>query len=105
MPSITVQVSDDDREQIDVVADLLDTDRNTVIREALREGLAEMRLDLAVEQYRAGELSADEAARIAGLNLADWLAIARERNLTPQFTADDRAADDRADAAATASEL
>jgi len=93
MPSVSARIPDDDNDEIEAVAELLDADKSTVIREALREGLADMRLDLAVKQYQTGEVSVNEAARIAGLSLADWLVVARERNLTTQLTPDDLAAD------------
>ncbi|ERH02991.1 MAG: ribbon-helix-helix, copG family, UPF0175 family protein [Halonotius sp. J07HN6] len=93
MPSVSARIPDDDKEEINAVAELLDADKSTVIREALREGLADIRIDLAVEQYQTGEISVNQAARIAGLSLADWLVVARERNLTTQLTPDDLSAD------------
>jgi len=93
MPSVSARIPDDDNDEIEAVAELLDSDKSTVIREALREGLADIRLDRAVEQYQTGDVSANQAARIAGLSLADWLVVARERNLTTQLTPDDLAAD------------
>jgi Ribbon-helix-helix protein, copG family./Uncharacterised protein family (UPF0175). len=93
MPSVSARIPDDDKEEINAVAELLDADKSTVIREALREGLADMRIDLAVEQYQTGDISVNQAARIAGLSLADWLVVARERNLTTQLTPDDLSAD------------
>lgn len=93
MPSVSARIPDDDNDEIETVAELLDADKSTVIREALREGLADMRIDLAVKQYQTGEVSVNQAARIAGLSLADWLVVARERNLTTQLTPDDLAAD------------
>jgi|APHM01.1.fsa_nt_gi Ribbon-helix-helix protein, copG family./Uncharacterised protein family (UPF0175). len=92
MPSVSARIPDDDKEEINAVAELLDADKSTVIREALREGLADMRIDLAVEQYQTGDISVNQAARIAGLSLADWLVVARERNLTTQLTPDDLSA-------------
>lgn len=93
MPSVSARIPDDDNDEIEAVAELLNSDKSTVIREALREGLADIRLDRAVEQYQTGDVSVNEAARIAGLSLADWLVVARERNLTTQLTPDDLAAD------------
>lgn len=93
MPSVSARIPDDDNEEIEAVAELLDSDKSEVIREALREGLAEIRLAVAVEQYQTGEVSVNEAARIAGLSLADWLVVARDRNLTTQLTPADLDAD------------
>ncbi|MUV86460.1 ribbon-helix-helix protein, CopG family [Natronomonas sp. CBA1123] len=97
MPSISARVPDDEKEAIEEVAALLEEDRSTTIRKALREGLTELRIRVAVEQYQSGEVSVNEAARLAGVSLAEWLEIARERNLTSQLTPSDLEAD--ADAA------
>lgn len=93
MPSISARVPDDEKEAIEEVAELLDEDRSTTIRKALREGLDELRVRLAVERYQSGELSVNEAARIADVSLGEWLEIARERNLTTQLTPEDLEAD------------
>ena len=93
MPSISARVPEDDEAAIGAVADLLETDESTVIRKALREGLADIRIRVAVERYRSGEISVNEAARIAGVSLVEWLEIAREHNLTTQLTPDDLEAD------------
>jgi predicted HTH domain antitoxin len=93
MPSISARVPDDEKEAIEEVAELLDEDRSTTIRKALREGLDELRVRLAVERYQTGEVSVNEAARIADVSLGEWLEIARERNLTTQLTPEDLEAD------------
>lgn len=97
MPSISARLSDDEANCLDEVADLLGEDRSTTIRKALSEGLRDIRVRIAVERYQSGEISVNEAARVAGVSLAEWLEIARERNLTHQLTPEDLAAD--ADAA------
>jgi len=97
MPSIEVHLSEDDADEIEAVASPLDTDENTVIRKALREGLADLRRDHSIERYQTGDVSMNQAARIADLSLANWLVVAREHGLTTQLTPVDLAAD--ADAA------
>ncbi|PSQ10644.1 hypothetical protein BRC93_08785 [Halobacteriales archaeon QS_5_70_15] len=64
-------------------------DKSSVIRKALSEGLREMRVRQAVEQYRTADVSVKRAARIAGVSLGEWLGIARERNLTTRLTPGD----------------
>lgn len=86
MPSISARIPDEEREALEEVADLLDEDRSTTIRKALREGLHDLRIRIAVERYQTGELSVNQAARIAGVSLGEWLEIARERNLTTQLS-------------------
>lgn len=89
MPSISARIPDEDAERLEEVAGLLDEDRSTVIRKALREGMRELRIRKAVERYQSGDVSAKQAARIAGVSLGEWFEIARERNLTTQLTPDD----------------
>lgn len=89
MSSISARLPDDEREELDEVAALLGLDRSETIRKALAEGLRDLRVRLAVERYQTGDVSVNEAARIAGVSLAEWLEIARDRNLTTQLTAED----------------
>lgn len=89
MPSISARIPDEEREQLDEVAALLGEDRSTTIRRALDEGLHELRIKIAVQQYQSGDVSVNEAADIGGVSVAEWLEIARERNLTHQLTPDD----------------
>lgn len=93
VPSISARIPDDDEDELEAVVELLDEDKSSVIRKALSEGLSELRRRVAVEQYQSGEVSANEAARIAGVSVAEWLEIARERNLTSQLTPEDLDAD------------
>lgn len=85
MTSISARIPDEDEEELQKVAGLLDEDKSSTIRKALREGLEEIRIRLAVERYQSGDVSVNEAARIAGVSIAEWLEIAREHNLTTQL--------------------
>lgn len=99
MPSISARIPDEDEEALEEVAALLEEDKSTIIRRALREGLTDLRIQRAVERYQTGDISVNQAARVAGVSLAEWLEIAREHNLTTQLSADDLDAD--ADSART----
>lgn len=89
MPTISARLSDEELTELEDVAELLEDDRSTTIRKALEEGLRELRVREAVGRYQQGDVGATEAARIAGVSVAEWLAVARERNLTTQLTAAD----------------
>lgn len=93
VPSISARIPDEDEAILEEVADLLDEDKSTVIRKALREGLSDLRIRVAIERYQSGEVSTNQAARIAGVSIAEWLEIAREHNLTAQLSPDELAAD------------
>ncbi|WP_202320778.1 UPF0175 family protein [Archaeoglobus neptunius] len=52
---------------------------------AIKEGIKELRLRKAIELYVTGKKSMKQAARIAGVSLAEWFEIARERGLLVQI--------------------
>lgn len=93
MPSISARIPDDEEEALEEVAELLGEDKSTTIRKALNEGLYDIRVRIAIERYQSGDASVNEAARIAGVSLSEWLEIARERNLTSQLSPEDLEAD------------
>lgn len=97
MASISARIPDEEATELEEVAALLGEDKSTVIRKALGEGLRDLRIRLAVQRYQSGEVSVNEAARIANVSLGEWLEIARDNNLTTHLTAADLQADaDRA---------
>lgn len=85
MPSVSVIISGDENSELEAVMQILDEEKNTVIRKALSEGLQSLRHRVAIERYQSGEISVNQAARVAGVSLADWLTIAGEQNLTTQL--------------------
>ena len=93
MPSISARIPDDEEEILEEVADLLEEDKSTTIRKALHRGLYDLRVRVAIERYQSGEISVNEAARIAGVSLGEWFEIARERNITSQLSPADLEAD------------
>lgn len=86
MASISARIPEEDEELLETVTALLDEDKSTVIRKALREGLAELRIRTAIQRYQSGDISTNQAARVAGVTIAEWLELAREHNLTTQLT-------------------
>lgn len=89
MTTISARLPDDEADELDEVAALLDEDRSTVIRKALDEGLHTLRVRLAIQRYQTGDVSMKQAARLAGVSLGEWFDIARKHNLTTQLTPED----------------
>lgn len=89
MTTISARLPDDEADELDEVAALLDEDRSSVIRKALDEGLHTLRVRLAIQRYQTGDVSMKQAARLAGVSLGEWFDIARKHNLTTQLTPED----------------
>ncbi len=85
MPTVSVRIGDDEKDELDDVAQLLEQDRSTTMRQALREGLETLRTRHAVERYQSDDVSVNEAAQLAGVSIAEWLEIAQARGLTTQL--------------------
>jgi hypothetical protein len=88
MPTISARLGEGEKAELDDVAALLSEDRSTTIRKALSEGLATL---------RTGRRRAVPVRRrlrhggrtIADCSVAEWLDVARERNLTTQLQLSD----------------
>ncbi|CCQ34580.1 hypothetical protein HLRTI_002929 [Halorhabdus tiamatea SARL4B] len=89
MPTVSVRLPDEEKDELEAVADLLEEDWSTIIRKSLRDGLHDLRVRHAVERYQSGDVAVTEAARLANVTVAEWLEIAREKNLTVQFRRED----------------
>jgi predicted HTH domain antitoxin len=97
VPSISARIPEDEERELAEVIEILGEDKSTVIRKALHEGLGSLRERIAIQRYQAGEISVNQAARLAGVSIAEWFEIAREHNLTTQLKPEDIESD--ADAA------
>lgn len=89
MPSISARIPEDEERELAEVIEILGEEKSTVIRKALEEGLGTLRERIAIQRYQAGEISVNQAARLAGVSIAEWFEIAREHNLTTQLKPED----------------
>ena len=89
MPTVSVRIDEEEKAELDAVAELLEQDRSTTMRQAMREGVETLRTRHAVERYQSGDISINEAAALAGLSIAEWLELAHDRGLTTQLTETD----------------
>ncbi|HUX99847.1 MAG TPA: UPF0175 family protein [Candidatus Deferrimicrobium sp.] len=76
-------------EDIEELAKLLGINKETAKRMALEEGIKELKLKKAIELYVFNKISIKQAARIAGITLADWFTIAKEKGLLIQISPDE----------------
>jgi predicted HTH domain antitoxin len=71
------------------LAELLGINKEEAKRKALEEGLKELRLRKAIELYISNKISLKQTARIAGISLAEWFNIAKEKGLLVQINPDE----------------
>ncbi|WP_456330689.1 UPF0175 family protein [Archaeoglobus sp.] len=56
------------------------------VEACIKRGIKKLRLRKAIELYVTGKKSMKQAARIAGISLAEWFEIAREKGLLVQIS-------------------
>ena len=71
--------------EIEKLAEILGVSRDEAFKMVLEEGIRELRLRKALELYASGKVGVKQAARIAGLSLAEWFEVAREKGLLVQI--------------------
>ena len=79
----------DDKEFVDA---RLYPDEPTLIQDALRHlvrARPELRIDLAVHKYRAGDISLAKAAELAGISWAQMKDVLLEKGVAPRLGPDD----------------
>ncbi|MBD3254421.1 MAG: hypothetical protein GF383_04970 [Candidatus Lokiarchaeota archaeon] len=74
---------------IEELAELLGINKEEATRKTLEVGLKELKLKKAIELYISNEISIKQAARTAGISLADWFTIPKEKGLLVQISPDE----------------
>ncbi|MHA1358178.1 MAG: UPF0175 family protein [Candidatus Helarchaeota archaeon] len=54
-------------------------------QKALQEGIKDLKLKKAIELYIENKISVKEAARVAGISLAEWFMVAKDKGLLVQI--------------------
>ena len=71
--------------EIEDLAELLGISKEEAQKKALQEGIKDLKLRKAIELYVNNKISIKQATRIAGISLADWFVIAKEKELLVQI--------------------
>ncbi len=89
MKSVSVRLKEDLMKEAQKLAQLEMVDKSIIIREALERGFAEVKLEIALENFSKGKVSTSEAAEIADLSVGEMMDEIVKRGLKQQITKDD----------------
>ncbi|HKZ49295.1 MAG TPA: UPF0175 family protein [Thermoplasmata archaeon] len=90
MATVTaLRLPEDLRKELDRLASAEGKDRSEVVREILRRGIAERKLERALEAYQRGKATLVKASHMAGLTVWEMLEVFRDRKITIQYGVDD----------------
>ena len=89
MKSISIRLREDFMKEAQKLAQLEMVDKSTIMREALEKGFADIKLEIALENFSKGKVSTSEAAKIADLSIGEMMDEIVKRGLKQQLTMDD----------------
>lgn len=89
MKNISVRLNEDFVKEAENLARLEKVDKSIIIRESLEKGLAEVRLETALEMFSKEKISTSEAAKIADLSIGEMMDEIVKRGLRPNITKED----------------
>lgn len=82
MGNLSARIPDDLEEELAAYITDENLDRSTAVRKLLTEGLGDWRREKALEKLGAGETTLSGAAEMAGMNVWEFAALAKDRNVT-----------------------
>jgi predicted HTH domain antitoxin len=82
METLSTRIPDDLEEELEEYITDENLDRSTAVRKLLTESLGDWRKEKALEMLEAGETTLSGAAAIAEMNVWDFAALAKDRNVT-----------------------
>lgn len=71
--------------EIEELAKLLGISKEEAQKKALQEGIKDLKIRKAIELYTAKKVGIKQAARLAGVSLAEWFVSAKEKGLLVQI--------------------
>lgn len=77
MDNIQVRLKEDDKKELDELADILGTSRSEILRRVIEDGLKNTKMRVGMEKVLDGEFSVSKAAEFSGVSLhsmAEYLA-------------------------------
>lgn len=89
MKNISIRLKEDLIKEAERLAKLKMVDKSAIIREALENGLADIRIEIAIEMFSKGKISTGEAAEIADLSVGEMMDMLAERGIKPGISKED----------------
>lgn len=89
MKSISIRLKENFMKEARKLAELEMVDESVIIREALEKGMAEVKLETALEMFSKGKASTGEAAEIAGISVGEIMDEIVKIGLKPGITKED----------------
>ena len=85
LTATTIRLPGDLLKELDTLANALGTERSEIIRQAIMQGLRELKIELAAKRYSQGEISFGRAVEIAGTPYWSFVEELKRRGITLRY--------------------
>ena|SRR3989344_9597860 len=79
--NISVRIPPEEMKELDKISSNARITKSAVLREVLRLGIKQKKLDIALEKFQRNEASAAKAAHIAGVSMSEFLELLHDRGI------------------------
>lgn len=86
MKTISVRIDDRQFQELVGIEREESIDRSLAVRKIVKLGLAEWKIEKAVEKYVGGEVSSWRAAQLAGISLRKMLAVFADKGIEAHYS-------------------
>ncbi len=83
--AISLRMSESLKKQIDEMAEEESKDKSTLIRELIKSGLKEKRIENALKKYEKGEVTLWKAATMSQVSLRNMMKLLKNRKIEAQY--------------------
>lgn len=87
--TISVRIPKEELEEINLILKYKKSTKSNILREVLKKGIKEKKLEIALEKFQNNEATASKAAKIAGIPLTLFLDILQKRGINFHYNIDD----------------
>ena len=82
---VSFRLPADLQKELEIISKEEDKDKSEIVRELLRLGIKERKIEKAIKLYKEGKVSASRAAEIADVSLWKMIEIFSERKVEAQY--------------------
>ena len=87
--TVSMRLPREELKEIEYISKEEKATKSNTLRDVLRRGIKDKKLELALKKYQDNEATASKAARMAGIPLTKFLDILFERKISIHYDVDD----------------
>ncbi len=86
---VSIVIPVDLNEEIEKIQKILQMDKSSTIRHLISKSIKEMKIEIALNEYKKEKVSFGKASEIAGVNLWEFIDICHQHKIELNLTEDD----------------